>query len=998
VASLTFVVLRPDDLVVLEVEAVNLRLDETQAAQPLLVRTSDPGDALLVVRFPTQSIVELAQPENAAGLAAGDTPARAAGGSRLVFRLPEGVDSIPYTVAGVLDWSALEPVLAPVAAVARGDSPIDPPAITQPGETETALEMPYRLLLSPGPGVSWTSAANPIQHGSRTELWHARLAHPPLDGEDAADVNSDAPATARAIWSPDYAGPGVIPDSLPGNSEPGFQTAMNRSARHQLVALTSDFRNIEVPFDFELGLPFFVGLDLAERYVPDPVDVDIWLLSALGGWLRVHGAWGGQEKEDRPRYGNGKIIDLSSWRHLAAQGRDHFVELVYEGSLFPLGHRAAWVTITERRFETDSATGPPVARLRQFDLVLVRRPFRAYEPGAYPGEGREMPLRSGIQLLTHVTPHVLGPDDPAPDGQTPRIVGTEARWVRTQDGADFPFPAVGTDADGGSVPFSAALIWVPDSDTSGPDAATKLAAIQAAYAAAPPSPVTGESMAFAPGTTPGARDAALPTFSISFDAHIDGENFVPTLARAQVRLQPVEAIVGPGTPVTVKPFPAYVSGDFDAHAGVFAELVGGADVKLSADKAGGIATPNVTITGVGRSAGVVAGDLSHVAQGLFDPKQVFAAADAQLFGSIRLFDLLPIDGAGLSDAANAPRLHSYQEAGPAGPQAVTALEWTPRAVTQPPSGLLKVDNKTTLKITGRIVQPVLPPGGPPPTPSFSFDGKLSNFGFEIAEVVKIGFNAFAFSAPSGKKLEVSVDMGGDPAVEFLGPLAFVTGLADKIPAGIFGPDGPSIDLEPDHVTVGASVAVPPLSIGVFSLQHLAIDAGVTLPFLDGNPLVDVAFAKRDKPFLLTVTLFGGGGFVHVQLDSGGVRMVEGALEFGGAFALDIGVASGGVQVMAGIYFKLSGPKSDLAGFVDLFGEVSVLGIISVSVEFNLTLSYESPGKARGRATLIVAVHIAFVSKSVELSVERSFGSASGDPSIGDVMTAGQWATYAKAFA
>jgi hypothetical protein len=132
-----------------------------------------------------------------------------------------------------------------------------------------------------------------------------------------------------------------------------------------------------------------------------------------------------------------------------------------------------------------------------------------------------------------------------------------------------------------------------------------------------------------------------------------------------------------------------------------------------------------------------------------------------------------------------------------------------------------------------------------------------------------------------------------------------------------------------------------------------------------------------------------------------VQMVEGSLEFGGEFSLDIGVASGSVHAMAGIYFKLSGSSSDLTGFVDIGGEVSVLGIISISMDLNLSLSYEtSNGKSmvQGRATMSVSVHVLFFSASVSISVERSFGSEPGDPRVENVLTAGQWSEYASAFA
>jgi hypothetical protein len=60
----------------------------------------------------------------------------------------------------------------------------------------------------------------------------------------------------------------------------------------------------------------------------------------------------------------------------------------------------------------------------------------------------------------------------------------------------------------------------------------------------------------------------------------------------------------------------------------------------------------------------------------------------------------------------------------------------------------------------------------------------------------------------------------------------------------------------------------------------------------------------------------------------------------------------------------------------------------------------APKKAAyGRATLTVCVEVACFSKSVELTVERSFGSEGGDPTFGQLMDTPQaWALYANAYA
>jgi hypothetical protein len=154
-----------------------------------------------------------------------------------------------------------------------------------------------------------------------------------------------------------------------------------------------------------------------------------------------------------------------------------------------------------------------------------------------------------------------------------------------------------------------------------------------------------------------------------------------------------------------------------------------------------------------------------------------------------------------------------------------------------------------------------------------------------------------------------------------------------------------------------------------------------------------------------VAIFGGGGFFHLQLDTAGMKELEVALEFGATAALDIGVASGEVHIMAGIYFSLQRKEGStdlaavLSGYLRMGGSLNVLGLIKVSVEFNLTFTYDGArDKAYGRATLTVHVEVLFFSASVELTVERAFG-GSGDPHFIDFFPSAEpWSEYALAFA
>jgi hypothetical protein len=140
-----------------------------------------------------------------------------------------------------------------------------------------------------------------------------------------------------------------------------------------------------------------------------------------------------------------------------------------------------------------------------------------------------------------------------------------------------------------------------------------------------------------------------------------------------------------------------------------------------------------------------------------------------------------------------------------------------------------------------------------------------------------------------------------------------------------------------------------------------------------------------------------------------VQILEAAFEFGAACSLDFGVASGSVSVMAGIYFKIEADEASLTGYFNLKGRVSVLGLITASLELTLELSYEfASGKCVGRASLVIEVEVLFFSASVEVKCEKKFAGANGDPSFRQIMASyadpvsgdvvEPWTDYCEAFA
>jgi hypothetical protein len=223
------------------------------------------------------------------------------------------------------------------------------------------------------------------------------------------------------------------------------------------------------------------------------------------------------------------------------------------------------------------------------------------------------------------------------------------------------------------------------------------------------------------------------------------------------------------------------------------------------------------------------------------------------------------------------------------------------------------------------------------------------------------------------------------AIKFVGPLSFVEALRDLIPLDGFS-DPPYLDISTKGIDAGFSVALPSIGLGLFNLSNVSLGAGFTVPFI-GQPLsVRFNFCTREQPFQLSIALFGGGGFFAITIDPLGVQVLEAAFEFGACVSINLGVASGGVSVMAGIYFRMERDSATLSGYFRLEGHVSVLGILSISIELYLALSYETKtGKAAGIARLTVEVSVFMFSFPVTITCERKFAGSNGDPTFRQVM-------------
>jgi hypothetical protein len=1024
-------VVRPQDLLVLTFELVNFQLETHVNRPPLLKRVDRKHPAYLIVQFPPQNIAEQAffeiadhypvkdpsrvPPSEQDGdihTAQSETPTSPvesilSGSSQLVFEIPDTITEIPYTLATLLDWTKYTLRVAPVALppIPPHPEPSKSPAITDPKDPTiapvTAIEAPYRLIISPNTLDTWINATDTVRHGGRTELWHTRLAiwhHKTKKYKEQGDPN----LTIRAIWSPDWS----ATNPPQGHSiSPRF--SLDPRDRYEIVELTSNFT--------------------IANYQPLTVKVNRLMLSSQGAWLDVEGRWG-------PPAG----LSVEEWDHRGTMGRDHYVRVVYEGFLYPFGHRASLVKVTERKFYQDSS-GTITAYLFQHMYIIVREPEIQYAGELYSapflndpttagrgvsGQGREMPLTT-VTITTKVTP------DLAP----PKTIGTTASfWVMIPvpggtSATDFLFHMVGQDDEGHSTEFTAPLIFVSDEDRDPTKPAQTIQAIQAvqtAYAqdnARRSCRVPGHRIAFARSARAKLDATSLTTDTLYFDSKIfatvptNGPPFVPWLFEADVRVPAIEHLIGTNSPITIELYDKFVQSDFDSNAQVFADLINPVSLPFPVEKSGGLVTPNLSITGLSQLFGPTGGLVEDMAAGTFNPLNFFDGS-AKILGGITLADIIQgIAGGGSNFVGGAvPQLKTNHSR----TAMTTTLTWRP---TLQDNGVFSTNsNQATLVITARLVTSLTHGNDS----TFSINGDLKNFSISFADVIEVHFSSLTFSSKKGQKMTVHAAIS---SVEFVGPLSFVETLQKYIPSsGFLG--GLNIKITPKGLNVSYTLGLPPIGVGVFTLQDISFGAGFNLPFTPDPAGLSFFFAKRQHPFHLIVSLLGGGGFFGITVGLDGIQVLEAALEFGGGVSIDLGVADGKVSIMAGIYFRMDrrNPTQTLhvllTGYLRLNGSLNVLGLITISVEFYMSLSYETPeGDVIGQATLTVKIEIVFFSVSVSLTVERRFhGSATSGgsamqamalaidtasptpapsykiPTFGDLETEHDWANYCAAFA
>jgi hypothetical protein len=972
---------RPADLLDIEIGSTNIAFEATEDTTPTLGPVQNGQPAFWRVTFPPQHIAEQAfyrgseQPNLASqgdeSLDAPPAAARMAGPTVLAFSVPADVPRFQVTLANLLDWKRYQQ--SDIAVPLQAPDPI----------RQTAIELPERLFISPDTASGWSHSITAATDVS--ELWHSRLAlrRPLATGGFVIDERaSSSPRQGRAFFSPDSPNPSPDP----------FKGSLSGDKRDEIVRLSS-------------------GSDAFAH----TFDIQRLILSALGGTAHFDSGWNPPSQ-----------FGLTLWQHETSFGRDQYVRVAERGFLFPYGHRAAKVTVSERRFLPDPKNPPQaVAYLVQFDYIMVTQPVHPYS-------SLDLPFTE-IEFVTRITPTLNQPQSLPGLPPTP----VDAFWIFAEN-VPFLFELAATDLLGRKLRFQAPAIFVQDDSSFEASVAAAAAEYRRRGSFNQPVPFGGQKVAFAPSKD--EESTSFETTTLSLDSNVPTPTpagwkdsngnplFRPLMSEATMHHAAAAALAGVADAVQVAYYVPYLqqartlaAASLDSPVDVFLTFINPPAAKLGADKTG-VAAPAYALNAVSRTRGAVGGNPDDIVKGIFKPSS-FLRPDAKFLGQIILSEVI---GA----PSPIPNLNTTVVTAADGTRSsVTTFEWHP-PLKAPPAGALQLtfSSGSTLDLTAKVTTQL---SAAPAPPSTELHGSVGGFTLDFAGLVALNFTSMKFDSITGKKPSIDVQLDPSDPVVFEGDLEFVNALKKLIPSNGFSPpgiapavaaadsaepaNGPFLDVTAAGITAGFSLAIPTVGVGIFSLENLRIGAALTLPFGDKPVSLSFNFAEPDHKFLLTVDLLAGGGYLVLDLDASGVQRLEFAIEFGANVALNLLIATGSAHILAGASLILTKTNTHLTGYLRAGGELTVLGLVSISVDFYLGLSYDTDsGDLYGIASLSVEVSVAYISKSVTLTLERRFAGSGGPHSsaplgfaaaiapgavdLNELLSTDDWAEYAGAFA
>lgn len=322
--------------------------------------------------------------------------------------------------------------------------------IKKPDYFDTALEISTGLILTPAQDARWITPKKPPPRmgGSAT---------PPTPVWQALLLERQKKSSLRAVWSQHF--DAFARDTFlnrPNDDDlkllekwkapngTSYRTAMSPQDQAELVALTSMYglpviaskdkevsSQIEPPSEDDKK--YITDADPDPKspyaiYLPAPLQARRLALGATGAMLDLDTTFplvtSARAKNKNDPYF--KSFSLQRWRSLISDGSDVITTVVRRGYLFPLGHKASLIKVTEPRLRPIDPDKPSLGySVEQATRIYIEvtRASHQYPAVAQSFEARDFQPRE-ITLLTLRTPDLVDWSDDKPLSDPMPLAGT----------------------------------------------------------------------------------------------------------------------------------------------------------------------------------------------------------------------------------------------------------------------------------------------------------------------------------------------------------------------------------------------------------------------------------------------------------------------------------------------------------------------------------------------------------------------------------------------
>jgi hypothetical protein len=270
-----------------------------------------------------------------------------------------------------------------------------------------------------------------------------------------------------------------------------------------------------------------------------------------------------------------------------------------------------------------------------------------------------------------------------------------------------------------------------------------------------------------------------------------------------------------------------------------------------------------------------------------------------------------------------------------------------------------------------------------PTPQTTVKGVLDPVNIHLFgdafDVVLLKFKQANFGSEPGSNFNFSIDLEDIVLGEMV---QFLQALQSYMTPS----DGNGFYLRPASgspgIEVGYGLNLGTISLGPVSFINVSLNAGCRLPFDNSNALFIISLSRPDSPFLISVGIYGGGGYLALFANGKTIVGFEASFEFGGVSAFSFGPLTGIGRLTLGIFLRKLYDSTTIEGFFFCGGSARI-ACFGISASLMVSISQQPGGSMSGQAVFTFSFSVGPAHIDFHITVFKTQsklgGSAAADP-------------------